>query len=35
MKEVQCMNCGAVFTVEGTIPDFECTCESKKFITLN
>ena len=35
MKEIQCLNCGALFTVEGTIPDFICTCENTKFIELN
>jgi len=32
MKEVQCIECGAIFKVDETIPDkMECFCSSKVF----
>jgi len=35
MKEAICKRCGVLFSVDETVPEFECTCQSKEFTLLN
>ena len=34
MKEVQCIKCGAIFKIDGLMPEIRCSCRSREFIEL-